>query len=249
MKILVAIKRVLDFTIKPRIKMDQSGVELANLKMSMNPFDEIAVEEAIRLKETKKAKEVIVISIGPKACQEVIRTALAMGADRGILIETEDDVQPLKVAKILQKIAEQETPQMIFLGKQAIDNDCNQTGQMLAGLLGWSQGTFISKLELKGSEAIVTREVDGGLEKIACPLPTVLTTDLRLNTPRYLKLPEIMKAKQKPLNILPVSTFGDLSDAAQKILNISEPPQRKSGKKVSDVAELVRCLHEEAKVI
>lgn len=249
MKALVAIKRVLDFNIKARVKSDQSGVDLTNAKMSINPFDEIAVEEAVRLKEAGTIKEIVVVSIGVRACQDIIRAALAMGADRGILVETEQETQPLTVAKILQKIVQREEPQVVLLGKQAIDDDCNQTGQMLAGLLGWSQGTFASQVELTPQEAIVMREVDGGLEKIACSLPTVLTTDLRLNTPRYLKLPDIMKAKQKPLEIIDIAELGVAAQQSQKILKVSEPPLRKAGRQVANVAELIACLHEEAKVI
>lgn len=249
MKVLVAVKRVLDFNVKARVKADHSGIDLANVKMSINPFDEIAVEEAVKLKEANKITEVVVVSIGTKACQDVLRSSLALGADRGILIETDQELQPLDVAKTLRKLVEKEAPQLIILGKQAIDDDCNQTGQMLAGLLGWSQGTFISHLEFSRSEAVVTREVDGGLEKIACPLPAVLTTDLRLNTPRYLKLPDIMKAKQKPLDTISLTDLGMSPKASQKLLRVDEPPQRSGGRKVSTVEELVRCLHEEAKVI
>jgi len=249
MKALVAIKRVLDFNIKARVKNDQSGIDLSNVKMSINPFDEIAVEEAVRLKEKGDVQEIIVVSIGIKACQEIIRAALAMGADRGILVETEQEIQPLVAAKILQKVVLKEQPQVVLLGKQAIDDDCNQTGQMLAGLLGWSQGTFVSKVDLTGNEAIVLREIDGGLEKIACSLPTVLTTDLRLNTPRFLKLPDIMRSKQKPLEVMNLLELGVSSNASQKVLKVSEPPSRKKGKKVTSVEDLVRCLHDEAKVI
>jgi electron transfer flavoprotein beta subunit len=249
MKVLVAVKRVLDFNIKARVKADHSGVDLSNAKMSINPFDEIAVEEAVRLKEANKIQEIVVVSLGTKASQEIIRSALALGADRGLLIETDEELQPLDVAKILKKLVEKEQPQIVMLGKQAIDDDCNQTGQMLAGLLGWSQGTFMSHLDLSGKEAIVVREVDGGLEKISCPLPAVLTTDLRLNTPRYLKLPEIMKAKQKPLDVMALSEFGITLKPSLRLLKVDEPSQRSSGKKVASVEELVRCLHDEAKVI
>jgi electron transfer flavoprotein beta subunit len=249
MKALVAVKRVLDFNIKARVKVDHSGIDLTNVKMSINPFDEIAVEEAVRLKEAHKINEIVVVSIGVKASQDILRSSLALGADRGILIESEHELQPLDVAKILKKLVEKEAPQIVILGKQAIDDDCNQTGQMLAGFLGWAQGTFISNLELSGKEAVVVREVDGGLEKIACPLPAVLTTDLRLNTPRYLKLGDIMKAKQKPLDTLTLSDLAIDPKPSQRLLRVDEPPQRAGGKKVASVEELVKCLHEEAKVI
>jgi len=249
MKVLVAVKRVLDFNIKARVKADHSGVDLTNAKMSINPFDEIAVEEAVRLKEAQKIQEIVVVSIGVKACQEILRSSLAQGADRGVLVETDQDLQPLDVAKVLKKLVEKEAPQIVLLGKQAIDDDCNQTGQMLAGLLGWAQGTFMSHLELKDQEAIVVREVDGGLETLSCPLPVVLTTDLRLNTPRYLKLPDIMRAKQKALDIIPLADLGCTLKPSQRFLKVEEPQQRSSGKKVATVEELVRCLHEEAKVI
>jgi electron transfer flavoprotein beta subunit len=249
MKVLVAIKRVLDFNVKARVKTDQSGIDLTNAKMSINPFDEIAVEEAVRLKEANVVQEVIIASIGVKGCQDIIRSSLAQGADRGILIETEQEIQPLDGAKILKKLVEKENPRIVLLGKQAIDDDCNQTGQMLAGLLGWSQGTFISHLDVVGNEAVVVREVDGGLEKIACSLPTVLTVDLRLNTPRYLKLPDIMRAKQKPFETIPLPELGIEIKSSQKVLKVSEPKPRRGGKKVASVEELVRCLHEEAKVI
>lgn len=249
MKVLVAVKRVLDFNIKARVKADHSGIDLANVKMSINPFDEIAVEAAVRLKEANKVNEVVVVSIGAKACQDILRSSLALGADRGILIETDQELQPLDVAKVLKKLVEKEAPQIVILGKQAIDDDCNQTGQMLAGLLGWAQGTFISNLEISSNEAVVVREVDGGLEKIACPLPVVFTTDLRLNTPRYLKLPDIMKAKQKPLDTLPLSDLGISPKPSQQLLKVDEPSQRSGGIKVPTVEALVKCLHEEAKVI
>jgi electron transfer flavoprotein beta subunit len=238
-----------DFNIKARVKADRSGVDLSNAKMSINPFDEIAVEEAVRLKEANKIQEIVVVTLGTRACQDILRSALAQGADRGVLVETDQELQPLDVAKILKKLVEKETPQIVLLGKQAIDDDCNQTGQMLAGLLGWAQGTFISQLELKDQEAIVVREVDGGLEKINCPLPVVLTTDLRLNTPRYLKLPDIMKAKQKPLDVMLLSDLSGTLKPSVRLVKVDEPTQRSSGKKVATVEELVKCLHEEAKVI
>lgn len=249
MKVLVSIKRVLDYNIKARVKADHSGIDLTNAKMSINPFDEIAVEEAVRLKEANKAQEIVVVSLGTKANQDILRAALALGADRALLIETDQELQPLDVAKILKKLVEKETPQIVLLGKQAIDDDCNQTGQMLAGLLGWSQGTFISQLELKDKEALVMREIDGGLEKLSCPLPVVLTTDLRLNTPRFLKLPDIMKAKQKPLDIIALAELGVTVKPSLRLLKVDEPTARAGGKKVASVEELVKCLHEEAKVI
>lgn len=249
MKVLVTVKRVLDYNIKARVKADQSGVDLSNVKMSMNPFDEIAVEEAVRLQEKGIVKEIIVASIGSSACQETLRSALALGADRAILVETNDEVQPLCAAQTFQKIVEQEKPDLVIMGKQAIDDDCNQTGQMLAGLLGWSQGTFISHLELDGKSAKVTREVDGGLETITCSLPSVLTTDLRLNTPRLPKLPNIMKAKQKSLDVKSFQDLGITNKPTQKTLKVMEPPVRKGGRKVANVNELVNCLKNEAKVI
>jgi electron transfer flavoprotein beta subunit len=249
MKILVPVKRVVDYNVKIRVKADQSGVELANVKMSMNPFDEIAVEEALRLKEAGKASEVVVVSIGPVQAQETIRTGLAMGADRGILVETADEVQPLAVAKILKAIAETEQPRLVVLGKQAIDDDSNQTGQMLAGLLGWAQATFASKVSLGDDTAEVTREVDGGLETIAVTLPAVISVDLRLNTPRYATLPNIMKAKKKPLQTLKVAALGvDVAPRLQT-LEVVEPAKRQAGIKVKTVAELVDKLRNEAKVI
>jgi electron transfer flavoprotein beta subunit len=248
MKILVAVKRVIDFNVKVRVKADKTGVELANVKMSMNPFDEIAVEEAVRLKEAGKATEIVVASIGPAAAQETIRTALAMGADRGILVQTEAEIQPLAVAKILKAIVAKEQPNVVILGKQAIDDDSNQTGQMLAALLGWPQGTFASKVEL-GSEAVVTREVDGGLETLSLKLPAVITTDLRLNEPRYASLPNIMKAKKKPIETIAPDALG--VDAAPRLvtLKVEEPAKRQGGTKVPDVATLVDKLRNEAKVI
>tara|TARA_A100000171_G_C2094700_1_gene126408 strand:+ start:213 stop:962 length:750 start_codon:yes stop_codon:yes gene_type:complete len=249
MKILVAIKRVLDYNVKARVKADQSGIDLTNVKMSMNPFDEIAVEEAVRLKEAGKASEIIVVSVGAQACQETLRSALALGADKGILIEAEDDLESLGVAKVLKAVADQESPDLIILGKQAIDNDANQTGQMLSALLKWPQGTFISKLDVEEDHFIVTREVDGGLETIRCARPAVLTTDLRLNEPRYPKLPNIMKAKKKPIDIQPIDSLKLDTAPRQKVLKVTEPPVRSGGIKVPDVETLVHKLVEEAKVI
>jgi len=241
MKVLVAVKRVIDFNVKPRVKMDGSGVDLANVKMSMNPFDEIAVEEAIRLKEKGVAAEIVVVSIGPAKAQETLRTALAMGADRGILVQTDDEVEPLAVAKILAKIAEEEQPQLVILGKQAIDDDNNATGQMLAALLGWPQGTFASKVEVAG-DATVTREVDGGLETVKLKLPAVVTTDLRLNEPRYASLPNIMKAKSKPLATKSPADYGVDTARRLETLKVVEPPKRQAGIKVGSVDELVERL-------
>jgi len=249
MKVLVPVKRVIDFNVKVRVKADQSGVETANVKMSMNPFDEIGIEEAMRLKEAGKATEVIAVSIGPAGCQETIRTALAMGADRGIHVETDPDIQPLAVAKILKAIAGKESPGLIILGKQAIDDDCNQTGQMLSALLGWPQGTFASKLTFKDGELEVTREVDGGLETVVLKLPSVVTTDLRLNEPRYASLPNIMKAKKKPIDKLTPAELGVDTAPRLATLKVVEPPKRSAGVKVKDVAELVQKLKQEAKVI
>jgi len=249
MKVLVAVKRVIDYNVKVRVKADKTGVELANVKMSMNPFDEIAVEEAVRLKEGGKATEIVAVSIGPQAAQETIRTALAMGADRGILVQTDAEVQPLAVAKILKAIVEKEQPQLVILGKQAIDDDSSQTGQMLAALLGWSQATFASKVEIDGTAATVTREVDGGLETITLKMPSIITTDLRLNEPRYASLPNIMKAKKKPLDTVAPDTLG--VDMAPRLvtLKVEEPAGRKGGVKVADVAALIDKLRNEAKVI
>ena len=249
MKVLVPVKRVVDYNVKIRVKGDGSGVELANVKMSMNPFDEIAVEEALRLKESGKATEVVIVSIGPAQASETIRTALAMGADRGILVKADGNVEPLAVAKILKKVAEEEQPGVIILGKQAIDDDSNQTGQMLAALLGWSQATFASKLEVEGSDFKVTREVDGGLQTVKLKGPTVVTTDLRLNEPRYASLPNIMKAKKKPIADKNASDYGVDVTARLEILKTSEPAGRKAGVKVKDVAELVSKLKNEAGVI
>ena len=242
MKILVPVKRVIDYNVRPRVKADGSGVDLANVKMSMNPFDEIAVEEAIRLKEKGVATEIVAVSIGPAKAQETLRTALAMGADRAILVQTEEEVEPLAVAKILKGIAGEENPDLIILGKQAIDDDSNQTGQMLAALLGWPQGTFASKVEVAGSDLNVTREVDGGLETVKLATPAVVTTDLRLNEPRYASLPNIMKAKSKPLATKSPGDFG--VDVAPRIetLKVNEPPKRQAGIKVASVDELVERL-------
>ncbi|EJN13288.1 electron transfer flavoprotein, beta subunit [Bradyrhizobium sp. YR681] len=249
MKVLVPVKRVVDYNVKVRVKGDGSGVELANVKMSMNPFDEIAVEEALRLKEGGKATEVVVVSIGPAQASETIRTGLAMGADRGILVKAEGAVEPLAVAKILKKIAEEEQPGLIILGKQAIDDDSNQTGQMLAALLGWSQATFASKLEVEGSDFKVTREVDGGLQTVKLKGPAIVTTDLRLNEPRYASLPNIMKAKKKPIAEKTVADYGVDIAARLEVLKTTEPSGRKAGVKVKDVAELVSKLKNEAGVL
>jgi electron transfer flavoprotein beta subunit len=242
MKILVPVKRVVDYNVKIRVKGDGSGVELANVKMSMNPFDEIAVEEALRLKEAGKATEVIVVSVGPAQAAETIRTGLAMGADRGILVKTDIATEPLAVAKLLKKVVEQETPELVILGKQAIDDDCNQTGQMLAALLGWPQGTFASKVVLDGGSADVTREVDGGLQTVALKLPAIVTTDLRLNEPRYASLPNIMKAKKKPLDETTPETLGVDVAPRLKVLKTAEPAGRSAGVKVANAAELVSKL-------
>ena len=250
MKVLVAVKRVVDYNVKVRVKADGTGVETANVKMSMNPFDEIGVEEAVRLKESGKATEVIAVSLGPTQCAETIRTALAMGADRGIHVQTDVELQPLAVAKLLKAVVDKEQPGLCILGKQAIDDDANQTGQMLAALLGWSQATFASKLVINGDgTANVTREVDGGLETIKVKLPLVMTTDLRLNEPRYASLPNIMKAKKKPIEALTPDALGVDPAPRLKTLKVVEPPKRKSGVKVKSVAELVDKLRNEAKVI
>jgi len=249
MKILVPVKRVVDYNVKIRVKADHSGVDLANVKMSMNPFDEIAVEEALRLKEAGKAEEVVAVSIGPAQAQETIRTALAMGADRGILVQTDVEVEPLAVAKVLQAMVAEEAPQIVLLGKQAIDNDCNQTGQMLAALLGWPQGTFASKLEPGDDEIEVTREIDGGLETVALTLPAIVTVDLRLNEPRYASLPNIMKAKRKPLDTKTPDDYGVDVTPRLKTLKVEEPPKRQAGVKVESVAELVEKLRDEAGVL
>jgi len=249
MKVLVAVKRVVDFNVKIRVKGDGSGVETANVKFSMNPFDEIAVEEATRLKEAGKATEVIAVSIGPAACQETLRTAMAIGADRGIHVVTDAEMQPLAVAKILKALVEKEAPELVILGKQAIDDDCNQTGQMLAALLGWPQGTFASKVVVNGGDTEVTREIDGGLERVTLTLPAVVTTDLRLNEPRYASLPNIMKAKKKPLDSVTPADLGIDVTPRLTTLKVEEPASRKAGVKVGSVADLVAKLKTEAKVI
>jgi electron transfer flavoprotein beta subunit len=246
MKVLVAVKRVVDFNVKIRVKSDGSGVELANVKMSMNPFDEIAVEEVVRLKEKGQVQEIVAVSIGPVKSQETIRTALSMGADRGILVETPEGqaIEPLSVAKILKGVIDAEKPAFVILGKQAIDDDCNQTGQMLAALLGWPQGTFASKIVIEGETVHVTREIDGGLETLKLKLPAIMTTDLRLNEPRYPSLPNLMKAKKKPLEIKKPSDYGVDPAPRLKVLKTTEPPGRKAGVKVADAAELVAKLRE-----
>ena len=249
MKILVPVKRVVDYNVKVRVKPDQSGVDLANVKMSMNPFCEIAVEEAIRLKEKGVATEIIAVSIGPAQAQETIRTALAMGADRGILVQTDDTVEPLAVAKILKAIADEENPDIVLLGKQAIDDDSNQTGQMLAALLDWPQGTFASEVAIADGKANVTREIDGGLQTVALQMPAVITTDLRLNEPRYASLPNIMKAKRKPIDTKPPADYGVDIAPRLEVLKVTEPPKREAGIKVESVAELVAKLKDEAGVI
>jgi len=249
MKVLVAVKRVVDYNVKIRVKSDNAGVELANVKMSMNPFDEIAVEEALRLREAGKATEVVVVSVGPQTAQETIRTALAMGADRGVLVKTDDELEPLGVAKVLKAVALEENPDLIIVGKQAIDDDSNQTGQMLSALLGWSQGTFASEVDLGEGTAKITREIDGGLQTIDLKMPVVVTTDLRLNEPRYASLPNIMKAKKKPID---QKEIGDLGvDVAKRLttLKVEEPAKRKAGVMVASVEELVAKLRDEAGVI
>ena len=249
MKVLVPVKRVIDYNVKVRVKADQSGVELANVKMAMNPFDEIAVEQALRLREAGTAEEVIAVSIGPAQNQETIRTALAMGADRGIHIEAPHDIEPLAVSKLLKAVVAQENPGIVLVGKQAIDDDCNQTGQMLAALLGWAQGTFASALEITGDKAKVIREVDGGLEHIEINMPAIVTVDLRLNEPRYASLPNIMKAKKKPLDSLSAGDLGVDIAPRLTIVKVEEPTARAAGIKVGDVQELVYKLQNEAKVI
>jgi electron transfer flavoprotein beta subunit len=249
MKVLVPVKRVVDYNVKIRVKTDGSGVELANVKMSMNPFDEIAVEEAIRLREAGKVTEIIAVTVGPQQAQETIRTALAMGADRGILIKTDEIVEPLTVAKLLKGVVEAEGPELVILGKQAIDDDANQTGQMLSALLGWSQGTFASKLEIDGGTARITREIDGGLQVLDLKMPTIVTTDLRLNQPRYASLPNIMKAKKKPLDEKSPADYGVEVKPRLKVLKTEEPGGRKAGVKVKTVAELVDKLKNEAGVL
>ena len=249
MKVLVAVKRVVDYNVKIRVKPDESGVELANVKMSMNPFDEIAVEEAVRLKEAGKATEIVVVSIGPSGAQETIRTALAMGGDRGILVQTDAEVQPLAVAKLLKAVVAKESPDLVILGKQAIDDDSNQTGQALAALLGWGQGTFASKLAPGDGKVAVTREIDGGLETVELKLPSVVTTDLRLNEPRYASLPNIMKAKKKPIETVAPDALGVDITPRLTVLKVTEPAKRKGGVKVASVDELVAKLRDEARVI
>ena len=249
MKVLVAVKRVIDYNVKVRVKADNTGVETANVKMSMNPFDEIAVEEAIRLKEAGTAEEIVAVSMGPQQCQETIRTALAMGADRGVLVKTDDELQPLAVAKLMKAVVDEEQPGLIILGKQAIDDDSNQTGQMLAALLGWPQATFASKVEIAGDKAKVTREVDGGLETIEINMPCIVTTDLRLNEPRYASLPNIMKAKKKPIDEKSPEDLGVDTTPRLTTLKVEEPPKREAGVIVEDVAQLVDKLRNEAGVI
>jgi electron transfer flavoprotein beta subunit len=249
MKVLVAVKRVVDFNVKIRVKADKTGVETANVKMSMNPFDEIAVEEAVRLKEAGKATDIVAVSMGPQQCQETLRTALAMGADRGVDVLSDAELQPLAVAKLLKAVVDKEQPRLIILGKQAIDDDSNQTGQMLAALLGWSQATFASKIALGDADAEVTREIDGGLETIALKLPAVVTTDLRLNEPRYASLPNIMKAKKKPIEAMAPGDLGVDVTPRLTTLKVEEPAKRKGGVKVGSIAELVDKLRNEAKVI
>jgi electron transfer flavoprotein beta subunit len=249
MKVLVPVKRVVDYNVKVRVKSDGSGVDIANVKMSMNPFDEIAVEEAMRVKEAGKAIEVVAVSCGVTQCQETLRTAMAIGADRAILVESDADLQPLAVAKLLKALVDKEQPQLVILGKQAIDDDCNQTGQMLAALLGWPQATFASKLVVEDGKAVVTREVDGGLETVALTLPAIVTTDLRLNEPRYVTLPNIMKAKKKSLDVVKPEELGVDVTPRLKTLKVTEPPKRSAGAMVPDVATLVAKLKNEAKVI
>ena len=249
MKLLVPVKRVIDYNVKPRVKADGSGVELAGVKMSMNPFDEIAVEEAVRLKEKGVATEIVAVSIGVPQCQDTLRTALAMGADRAVLVQTDAALEPLAVAKTLKALVERENPSLVLMGKQAIDDDMNATGQMLAGLLGWAQGTFASRVALEDGTATVTREVDGGLETIVVPLPAIVTADLRLNEPRYASLPNIMKARKKPMQVLTPSELGIDVFPRLTTIRVSEPPVRKSGVRVASVSELVAYLRTEAKVI
>jgi electron transfer flavoprotein beta subunit len=249
MKVLVPVKRVVDYNVKVRVKSDQTGVDIANVKMSMNPFDEIAIEEATRLKEKGIATEILAVSCGVAQCQETLRTAMAIGADRGMLVQTDEELQPLAVAKILKAIADKEQPSLIILGKQAIDDDANQTGQMLAALLGWPQATFASKLEVSDGKALVTREVDGGFETLELTLPAIVTTDLRLNEPRYVTLPNIMKAKKKQLDTVTPADLGVDASPRLKTLKVVEPPARSAGIKVPDVATLVDKLKNEAKVV
>ncbi len=249
MKVLVAVKRVVDYNVKIRVKADNTGVDLANVKMSMNPFDEIAVEEALRLKEAGKATEIVVVSVGPQAAQETIRTALAMGADRGVLVKTDDELEPLGIAKVLKAVAEEEKPDLVIVGKQAIDDDSNQTGQMLSALLGWAQGTFASEVDLGEGTAKITREIDGGLQTIDLKMPIVVTTDLRLNEPRYASLPNIMKAKKKPIDAKEIADLG--IDVARRLttVKVEEPAKRQAGVMVASVEELVAKLRDEAGVI
>lgn len=249
MKVLVGVKRVVDYNVKIRVKADQTGVELANVKMAMNPFDEIAVEEAVRMKEAGRATEIVAVSLGPAVCQETLRYALALGADRALLVQTDQELEPLAVAKLLQALVQREHPDLVLLGKQAIDDDCNQTGQMLAARLEWPQGTFASKVELGEGELRVTREIDGGLETVTLTLPAVVTTDLRLNEPRYAKLANIMKAKKKPLEVIEAEAMGVDLTARLVTLKVSEPSPREAGIRVGSVAELVERLRNEAKVI
>ncbi len=249
MKVLVAVKRVIDAYVKVRVKADQTGVETTNVKMSMNPFDEIGVEEAIRLREAGTASEIVAVSLGIERCQETIRTALAMGADRGILVQTDAELQPLAVAKLLKAVVDAEAPELVILGKQAIDDDSNQTGQMLSALLGWAQGTFTSKLVIENGSARCTREVDGGLETVTLKMPIVMTTDLRLNEPRYASLPNIMKAKKKPIDVKTPEELGVDVTPRLVVHKVVEPPKRQAGVKVADVAELVAKLRDEAGVI
>ena len=249
MKILVPVKRVIDYNVKVRVKSDQTGVELANVKMAMNPFDEIAVEQALRIKEAGQADEIVLVSVGPTQSQETIRTGLAMGADRGIHVEADQEIEPLAVAKCLKAIIKKEEPGLVLCGKQAIDDDCNQTGQMLSALLGWAQATFASGIELTGDKAMIIREVDGGLEHISVKMPAVVTVDLRLNEPRYASLPNIMKAKKKPIDNMSVSDLGIDTTPRLKIVKVEEPVARQAGIKVGSVSELVEKLKNEAKVI
>ena len=249
MKILVAVKRVIDYNVQIRVKSDGSGIERENVKMSMNPPDENAVEEALRIKESGKAEEVIIVSVGEEKSKETIRTALAMGADRGIFIKTDSNIEPISVAKILKKVVEKENPKLVLMGKQAIDDDCNQTGQMLSALLGWSQGTFISKIEVSDNNVSITREIDEGLEKLNLSLPSIITCDLRLNEPRYASLPNIMKAKKKTIDELNIDELGVDTSIRVKQLKVEEPPVRQKGIMVKDISELVQKLKHEAKVI
>jgi electron transfer flavoprotein beta subunit len=249
MKVLVPVKRVIDYNVKPRVKSDETGVDLANVKMSMNPFCEIAVEEAVRLKEKGVVTEVVAVSIGPAQAQETLRTALAMGADRAILVQTDADLEPLAVAKVLKAVIDEESPNLVVMGKQAIDGDNNATGQMLSALLGWPQASFASKLEVSGDKATVTREVDGGLQTIEAPLPVIVTADLRLNEPRYASLPNIMKAKKKPLDTKDIASFGIDTAPRLKVVKVAEPPKRGGGIKVETAADLVAKLKNEAGVL